>query len=338
MRVEKLKSGSRDKTKSLVKGRVLFYEPLSQHTSFCIGGPADYWVEPEDLEDLKRVLKFASAKHFPWRVLGRGTNILARDEGFRGIIINLKGDYFQEVEFRTSRVIAGAGAPLSRLVWEAAQRGLRGLEFAVGIPGTVGGAVVMNAGMGEHSLAEVVNKIEVLNEEGKILTLKREEIGFRYRGSRLSPGRSAGRVRDADRVILKAELELQKGDKGDIENLMSEFRERRNMSQPLSEPNAGSIFKNPPGELSAGELIEEARLKGAQAGEAQISPRHANFIVNRGNAKAEDVISLVERVRRVIRERKGIELELEIEIIGAGAPTFPKAPAAVKGDQGRPYA
>jgi UDP-N-acetylmuramate dehydrogenase len=328
MRVEKLKSGSRDKTKSLVKGRVLFYEPLSQHTSFCIGGPADYWVEPEDLEDLKRVLKFASDKHFPWRVLGRGTNILARDEGFRGIIINLKGDYFQEVEFQTSRVIAGAGAPLSRLVWEAAQRGLRGLEFAVGIPGTVGGAVVMNAGMGEHSLAEVVNKIEVLNEEGKILTLKREEIGFRYRGSRLSP----------DQVILKAELELKKGDKEDIENLMSKFRERRNITQPLSEPNAGSIFKNPPGEVSAGELIEEARLKGTQVGEAQISPRHANFIVNRGNAKAEDVINLVERVRRVIRERKGIELELEIEIIGAGTPAFPKAPAAVKGDQGRPYA
>ncbi len=305
MRVEKLKAG-RDKNKSLVQGRVLFYEPMSQHTSFRIGGPADYWVEPKDLEDLKRVIRFASDKHLPWRVLGRGTNILVRDEGFRGIIVSLGGDYFQEVEFQACRVIAGAGAPLYRLVWEAAQRGLRGLEFAVGIPGTIGGAVTMNAGMGEHSLAEVVSKIEVLNGEGKILTLKREEIGFRYRGSRLSSGQ----------VILKAELELEKGDKEDIESLMNKFRERRNMTQPLSEPNAGSIFKNPPGEISAGELIEEARLKGTQVGEAQISPRHANFIVNRGNAKAEDVINLVERVRRVIRERKGIELELEIDIIG----------------------
>lgn len=279
---------------------------MSRHTSFGIGGPADYWVEVEDLEDLKKILKFASDNRLPRKVLGRGTNILVRDEGFRGIIINLRGDYFRKLEFRRETVIAGAGTLLPRLVSETAQRSLRGLEFAVGIPGTVGGAVVMNAGTRGNSLAEIVSRIEVLNGGGKILTLGKEEVGFRYRGSRLSP----------DQVILKTELELQKGDKGDVENLMSEFRERRNMTQPLSKPSAGCIFKNPPGGLAAGELIEEARLKGIRVGDAQLSFQHANFIVNRGKARALDVISLVERVQKVIRERRGVELELEIEVIG----------------------
>ncbi|MCD5401145.1 UDP-N-acetylmuramate dehydrogenase [candidate division NPL-UPA2 bacterium] len=328
MKVESSKS-VRDKIKGLMKGRVLFDEPLSRHTSFCIGGPTDYWVEPEDLEDLKRVLKFASDNHLPWKVLGRGTNILVRDEGFPGIIISLRRGYFQKLEFQGEKVImAGAGALLSRLVSEVAQRGLRGLEFAVGIPGTVGGAMAMNAGAQGNSLAEIVGRIEVLNGKGKVLTLRKEEIGFRYRGSNLSP----------DRVILKVELELKRGDKKEIENLMNKFRERRNITQPLSEPSAGSIFKNPPGGISAGELIEEARLKGTCVGDAQLSPRHANFIVNRGKARAKDVLNLVEKIRKVIRERKGIKLELEIEIIGPGTPAFNKVSAAIKGDQGRPYA
>ncbi|NOX97603.1 MAG: UDP-N-acetylmuramate dehydrogenase [Nitrospirae bacterium] len=305
MRVEKLKF-VKGKTGSLVKGPVRFYEPMSQHTSFRIGGPADYWVEPRDLEDLKRVLKFASAQHLPWRVLGRGTNILVGDEGFRGIIINLGEDYFQGIEFQSCRVIAGAGTLLSRLVWGVAQQELKGLEFAVGIPGTIGGAVTMNAGTRENSLSEVVSKIEVLNGEGNISTLKRDEISFRYRGSCLS----------SDQVILKVELELEAGNKRDIENLLSKFRERRNMTQPLSESSAGCIFKNPPGGISAAELIEEAHLKGTRVGDAQVSLRHANFIVNRGKAGAGDVISLVERIRKAVRERSGVELELEIEVIG----------------------
>ncbi len=294
------------KIKDLVKGRALFGEPLSRHTSFRIGGPADYWVEPEDLEDLKKALKFASDNRLPWKMLGRGTNILVRDEGFPGIIISLRGGYFQKLEFQGEKVMAGAGALLSRLVSEVAQRDLRGLEFAVGIPGTVGGAVAMNAGAEGNSLAEVVGRIEVLNGQGKVLTLRKEEIGFRYRGSNLSP----------DRIILKAELELKKGDRREIENLMNKFRERRNITQPLSEPSAGSIFKNPPGGISAGELIEEAHLKGTRVGDAQISSRHANFIVNRGGARAKDVISLVKTIRKVVREGRGLELELEIEVIG----------------------
>ena len=315
LKVESLKS-VRDKIKSLVKGQVLFDEPMSRHTSFRIGGPADYWVEPEDLEDLKRILKLSSDNCLPWKVLGRGTNILVRDEGFPGIIVTLKGDCFRELEFceekvdredgRLCRVIAGAGVLLSCLVSEAVQRGLRGLEFAVGIPGTVGGAVAMNAGTREKSLMEVVDKIEVLNAEGKVSTLRKEQIGFRYRGSDLSP----------DQVILKVELGLKKGKRKDAGNLMNEFKRQRNVTQPLSEPSAGCIFKNPPGGISAGELIEKAELKGARVGDAQISLRHANFIVNRGEARAEDVIILMERVRDTIRERMGIDLEPEIEIIG----------------------
>ncbi|MCD5397417.1 UDP-N-acetylmuramate dehydrogenase [candidate division NPL-UPA2 bacterium] len=294
------------KIRDLVKGQVLFDEPLSRHTSFRIGGPANCWVEVEDLEDLKRVLRFTSDNCFPWKVLGRGTNILVRDEGFPGIIINLKKDYFQGLEFQGEKVVAGAGVLLSQLVSEVAQRGLRGLEFAVGIPGTVGGAITMNAGAEGGFLAEVVGRIEVLNGQGKVLTLGKEEIGFRYRESNLSP----------DWVILKAELELKREDRGEIENLMNKFRERRNITQPLSEPSAGSIFKNPPGGISAGELIEETHLKGTRVGAAQISPRHANFIVNRGGARAEDVISLVEKIRKVVWERRGLELEMEIEVIG----------------------
>ena len=299
-----------------MKGQVLFDEPMSRHTSFRIGGPADYWVEAENLEDLKKNLKFTSDNCLSRKVLGRGTNILVSDEGFRGIIINLRGDYFRKLEFCQEKVIAGSGALLSRLVSEAAQRNLKGLEFAVGIPGTVGGAAVMNAGIRGNSLAETVGRTEVLNGEGKVLTLEKEEVGFRYRGSNLSSNQPACRVRDADRVILKVELELKKGNRAEIENLMSEFRERKNMTQPLSEPSAGCVFKNPPGRISAGELIEEAHLKGIRVGDAQISSQHANFIVNRGQARAKDIIALVERVRKVIRERKGIELELEIEVIG----------------------
>ena len=164
----------------------------------------------------------------------------------------------------------------------------------------------MNAGAEGSFLAEVVGRIEILNGQGKVLTLKKEKIGFRYRGSNLSP----------DEIILKTELGLKRGDKGEIENLMNKFRERRKMTQPLSEPSAGSIFKNPPGGISAGELIEEAHLKGTRVGAAQISPRHANFIVNRGGARAEDVISLVEKIRKVVWERRGLELEMEIEVIG----------------------
>ncbi len=290
----------------LVKGRVLFDEPLSRHTSFRIGGPADYWVEAEDLEDLKGIVKFASDNRLPWKALGRGANILVRDEGFPGIIVSLRGDYFQKLEFRQEKVIVGAGVLLSRLVSEVAGRCLRGLEFASGIPGTLGGAVAMNAGAQGSSLAEVVSRIEVLNGERKVLTLRKEEIGFRYRGSNLNP----------DRVILKVEIELKRGDKQESENLMNKFRERRNMTQPLEEPNAGCIFKNPPGGISAAELIEEAGLKGTRLGDAQVSLRHANFIVNRGKARAKDVLILVEKIRKVIRERRGIELELEIEVIG----------------------
>ena len=305
MKVESLKSFGNE-IKSLVKGRALFDEPMSRHTSFRIGGPAGCWVEPEDLEDLKGILKFVEDNGFPWKVLGQGTNILIGDEGFPGIIVTLGGDYFRELEYRGGKVIAGAGTLLSRLVSETVQRCLRGMEFAVGIPGTVGGAVAVNAGTRGGALAEVVNEIEVLNSEGKISTLEKEEIGFRYRGSGLS----------ADRVILKAELELQRGNKTEIENLMNGFKERRNKTQPVSEFSAGCIFKNPPGDFSAGELIDKLHLKGTRVGDAQISCLHANFIVNRGEAKARDVISLMEKVRNVVREKMNIEMEPEIEIMG----------------------
>ncbi len=304
----------------IVKGKIKFNEPLSEHTSLRIGGPADYWVEPKDLEDLRECLQFASARHLPWKVLGEGTNILARDRGFPGLIISLRGDSFQKLEFNEDtsytsyecskrecckrRVVAGAAVLLSKLVSEAAHRSLGGLEFAVGIPGTVGGAVVMNAGAQSACLGDITSSVKVLSTSKGISFLRKEELGFGYRRSNLGK----------EEVILEVELELQKKDKNEISNLIKDYSRKRRETQPLDQASAGCIFKNPC-QVSAGELIDKAHLKGRRIGDAQISPKHANFIINRGEAKAEEVISLMETVREEVLRKTGIRLEPEIEII-----------------------
>ncbi|MCD5390682.1 UDP-N-acetylmuramate dehydrogenase [candidate division NPL-UPA2 bacterium] len=297
----------------IVKGRIKFNEPLSEHTSLRIGGPADYWVEPKDLEDLRAVLQFASTKRLPWKVLGEGTNILARDRGFPGLIISLRGDSFQKLEFNEDtsyecckrRVVAGAAVLLSKLMSEAAERGLGGLEFAVGIPGTVGGALVMNAGAQSASVGDVTHSVKVLNTSNGVSLLKKDALRFGYRRSNLGK----------EEVVLEVEMKLKKKDKNEIDNLIKDYLSKRREAQPLDQPSAGCIFKNP-SDVSAGELIDKANLKGRRIGDAQISTKHANFIINRGEAKAEEVISLVETVREEVLRKMGIRLEPEIEIIG----------------------
>ena len=304
----------------IVKGRVRFNESLSKHTSLGIGGPADYWVEPKDLEDLRGILEFALKNHLPWRVLGGGTNILARDRGFRGLIISLRDNYFQKLEFNEDtsytsyecckrecckrKVVAGAAVLLSKLLAEAVERSLGGLEFAVGIPGTVGGAVVMNAGVQSACLGDVISSVKVLNTGKGVSLLKKEALRFGYRRSNLGK----------EKVVLEVEIELKKKDRNEIADLIKDYLRKRRETQPLDQPSAGCIFKNP-SHVSAGELIDKANLKGRRVGGAEISIKHANFIINRGEAKAEEVISLMETVREEVLGKTGIRLESEIEII-----------------------
>jgi UDP-N-acetylmuramate dehydrogenase len=295
-----------------VRGEVRLNEPMSGHTSFRIGGPADALVTPADRQDLITLLREVRAKGLAAVVIGSGTNLLVRDGGFRGVAISLKRLDAVEVarEYRSlggsfAVIAAGAGAQLARVLNFAVERGLTGLEFAAGIPGTVGGAVCMNAGTAQGETGDVIESVTLLSPEGDMVTRRRDEMGFGYRTATVPPGHI---VLDA-RIILRHEDEAKI--RANVKRLLDERKER----QPWGLPNAGSVFKNPLDE-AAGKLIESAGMKGATSGGAQVSEKHANFIVNRGNATAADVLALMERVRRKVLEQHGVRLEPEITIIG----------------------
>jgi len=295
-----------------VRGEVRLNEPMSGHTSFRIGGPADALVTPADRQDLITLLREVRAKGLAAVVIGSGTNLLVRDGGFRGVAISLKRLDAVEVarEYRSlggsfAVIAAGAGAQLARVMNFAVERGLTGLEFAAGIPGTVGGAVCMNAGTAQGEIGDVIESVTLLSPEGDMVTRRRDEMGFGYRTATVPPGHI---VLDA-RIILRHEDEAKI--RANVKRLLDERKER----QPWGLPNAGSVFKNPLDE-AAGKLIESAGMKGATSGGAQVSEKHANFIVNRGNATAADVLALMERVRRKVLEQHGVRLEPEITIIG----------------------
>lgn len=291
----------------LLKGRVCFDEPLSEHTSFKIGGPAEVWAEPEDLEDLPNLLKYSAKKQIPIFTIGGGSNLLVGDEGTKGIALNLGSDYFTEVEAGGSALMARAGANIARLVEVAVANGLGGLEFMTGIPGTVGGAVMMNAGCKGKSLGALISKVRVIDaRSGRIYDLKREEIDFDYRRSGLE-----------GYIILDIYLQLRKRPGLEIDKAMRRYLQMKRQSQELDLPSAGSVFKNPKGSLlSSGQLIELSGLKGRSVGAVQVSSKHCNFIVNRGRATAKDVMGLIEIIRRKVRSDHGIDLELEIKVIG----------------------
>ena len=295
-----------------VRGEVRLNEPMSGHTSFRIGGPADALVTPADRQDLITLLREVRAKGLAAVVIGSGTNLLVRDGGFRGVAISLKRLDAVEVarEYRSlggsfAVIAAGAGAQLARVLNFAVERGLTGLEFAAGIPGTVGGAVCMNAGTAQGEIGDVIESVTLLSPEGDMVTRRRDEMGFGYRTATVPPGHI---VLDA-RIILRHEDEAKI--RANVKRLLDERKER----QPWGLPNAGSVFKNPLDE-AAGKLIESAGMKGATSGGAQVSEKHANFIVNRGNATVADVLALMERVRRKVLEQHGVRLEPEITIIG----------------------
>lgn len=294
-----------------IPGRKDFGRPLAPFTSMRIGGPADALVRLETVQALREVQALAREQAIPLCILGGGSNVLIRDGGIRGIVVLLRG-VFRSWSVQPcaaaacrAKVQVGVGYPLSRLALELARQGWSGLEFAYGIPGTLGGALIMNAGTNLGEMSQVLVSARVLLADGQEQTIPVDALGLRYRGSSYPAGAA----------ILGAILRLQQGEREQIEGLMREAYARRQRTQPLAQPNAGSIFKNPPGQ-AAGRLIEALGLKGLRLGGAMISPVHANFIVNVGRATAAQVETLMAHVRTRVYDAYNIVLEPEVHIVG----------------------
>jgi len=285
------------------KGRVAPDAPLAPFTSWRIGGPAELLAQPVDREDVVLALRWASAENLPWRVLGNGSNLLVRDEGVSGLVLRMRRA-LESYRLEEERVVAEAGASFPAVARLAASAGLGGLEFAGGIPGTLGGALVMNAGWHEHEIGTLVEWIDHIDEHGSVRRFDREEAAFSYRGSLF---------RRLSGVILEASLRLQPGAADEIEARMERFAASRKANQPTELPSCGSVFLKPPGDF-AGRLIDEAGLKGLRVGSVEVSPKHANFFVNTGEGTAADVLALVERVEREVLDRFGVRLVREFEL------------------------
>lgn len=283
---------------------LLHDELLSKHTTFKVGGPAKNFVVADDIEELEAAFDLARQNNLPQAVIGAGSNILCSDDGFSGVVIKL-GKSFEEVTVEEDRISAGAAVGLTKLAQLAQEKGLAGLAFAVGIPGTLGGAIYVNAGAYNQSIGPLVESISLYKPKLEVKKVDASGIEFSYRRCRLP---SQG-------IIIGAILQLKKGDRKEISREMGEFRERRRLSQPLSFFSAGSIFRNPQGRRAAS-LIEEAGCKGLKVGDAVVSEMHANFIVNEGNAKAQDIYQLMMLVRERVHKKFGLVLEPEIHMIG----------------------
>jgi UDP-N-acetylmuramate dehydrogenase len=290
--------------------RARFDEPLSRHTSFHIGGPADAWVDVESVAELSDLFALARAGEpgSPVVILGSGTNVLVSDRGVRGIVVHLgRGFRFMEwtVAGEQATVRAGAAVPFKTLVYDAVERGFTGLEFGEGIPGSLGGGLTMNAGAFGGEIGRVVERLEGVHPHGRVEELPRGRLAFEYRRLELPPGW----------IITGVRLRLQRGDAVEMKTRVATAREKRKQNQPLGFPNAGSIFRNPP-DTFAGRLLEDAGVKGLERGGARVSERHANFIVNQGGATADDVRSLMKEMGERVYARSGILLQPEVKLVG----------------------
>jgi len=288
-------------------GIVLTDEPLANHTTWKIGGPADVFIQPKDLSGLVKAMRIVHKHQLPWRVIGKGSNLLVRDKGIRGVVFKL-ADGLDHLEFRDDVVHVGAGYSFIRLAVMAGKEGLTGLEFAGGIPGSVGGAVYMNAGAHGSDISRILKSAEVLSEAGEIKTYTNHDMQYSYRHSILQ---------EKGGIVLAAVFQLAHGNRKEIADAMAKYKDRRRLTQPLQLPCCGSVFRNPLGNHS-GRLIEEAGLKGYRIGDAQVSEKHANFIVNRGQATAADVLSLIKHIQKEIAERYQVQLIPEVEVVGEG--------------------
>ncbi|MCQ2496784.1 MAG: UDP-N-acetylmuramate dehydrogenase [Lachnospiraceae bacterium] len=297
--------------KILTADRIIADAPLADYTSFKIGGKADVLVNPETPEDIREVYLFAKKNEIPLYVLGNGSNMLVSDEGFRGIILLIK-DRQPEINIGETEnpkqvsISVTAGCSLAKLAQEAAAQGLTGLEFAAGIPGTVGGAVVMNAGAYGGEIKDVLDFADCMDEDGEIFRLSNEECEFGYRSSVIQKKKY---------IVLYASFILERGDVSKIKAEIKELNERRREKQPLELPSAGSTFKRPEGKF-AGKLIEDAGLKGYSVGAAQVSEKHCGFVVNRGGATAAEVYGLISDIIEKVYENSGVVLEPEVRLLG----------------------
>ena len=294
-----------------IKGKVKFLEPLNNHTTFRIGGPARFFIEPKDTNDLKLLLNLVKRHKMPFLLIGRGSNILINDKVLNAVVARLNASYFKRVSFKNGSLEIGSGVLLNRLVLFAKEHGLSGAEFLAGIPGTVGGALAMNAGVSEKNknqkiitknIADLVETATVMDYSGNVKILNKKDISFSYRRSSLSRY-----------IILSGGIKLIKRDKKQIDNKINAYLKNRRLTQDLSHPSAGCIFKNPAG-YSAGRLIDLCGLKGMKIGDACVSQRHANFILNLGDANAGDVLKLMDLIKKRVRGRFSLKLEPEIKI------------------------
>lgn len=284
---------------------IKYDEPLKNHTSLRIGGPADVFCSPGNIEDLKKVVSISKKYNIPFLVIGNGTNLLILDSGIRGLVINLNKS-FKKIVFSDKIVKVGAGVSLVYLSKIALKREMSGLEFACNVPGTLGGAIINNAGFKGNCMADVVQNVTFLTGENKVEKTSKSNLNFNYRECNLEC---------KSVIILEATLLLKKVNKEEIELKIKENIKIRETKQPLHKLNAGSIFKNPPG-YYAGELVEKVGAKGLSRGKAEVSLKHANFIVNNGGASAREILYLVEEIEKRVKKNFGIKLEREIEILG----------------------
>ena len=287
-------------------GEIRLDEPLSKHTSYRIGGPARAYILVNSPAALSAALTACKADECPWVVVGKGSNLLVTDAGFKGAVIVLAGEFRNwKFDEENARVVVGAGTTLSRLVQEVFHRGYSGMEFAVGTPGSVGGAVRMNAGTKDDWIGSRVVSVTTFAPDQGLKRYAPSDIEWAYRSTSFAP----------DEIIVEVELQLTPALSGNIHDKMRTLLERRKASQPLEYPSCGSVFKNPE-DASAGALIDEVGLKGSMCGGAQISEKHANFIVNKNKACASDVLALIKRAQEKVKEHYGIELQPEVKFLG----------------------
>jgi len=293
------------KLRQLVKGTLLENEPMAKHTSYGIGGPALAYIRPIDRDDLAKILKFAKKNRLSVHFIGSGSNLLVNDQGIDGLVIT-PSKALRSLEFKGNCLEAESGVMLGKIVKESIKRNLTGLESLIGVPGTLGGALIMNAGAFGGEISNYLKSIDIMKFTGKIYTIGPENISFGYRYSSLKP----------DEFILLARFELPETSPEIIQEKRAIASQERKNSQPLRFRSAGSVFKNPGNNLAAGYLIDQAGLKGTCVGDAEISTHHANFFVNHGSAKATDIAKLIRLARKTVYEKYGVMLELEVNTIG----------------------
>lgn len=285
--------------------RILVDEPMKKHTTFRLGGPADYFLSPSDSAQIKEIIDICREKEISWFILGNGSNLLVSDEGYHGVVIQIYKN-MNQVTVDGTRIYAQAGALLSTVTKKAMEEGLTGMEFASGIPGTLGGAAVMNAGAYGGEMKDILVSVTVMTDEGEQKVLKAEELNLGYRTSI---------IKERGYIVLDVVLQLQVGDRDTIRNRMEELKVQRVTKQPLEYPSAGSTFKRPEGYF-AGKLIEDAGLRGYRVGGAQVSEKHCGFVINTGDATTSDVVQLIHDVQNIIWNKFKVKLEPEIKFLG----------------------